>query len=206
MSKEYPKTVKLKKGNVIVRPLEPADEKELLQFFRNLPEESTAYLKHDVRDPEVVKRFFTRRNSKYVWSILGMTEQGEIVGDATLLMRPSGWFQHIGKVRVVVAKAYRRQRLATMLIEELVVEATKRSLLRLEAVILDSQLGAHLALDQLGFRERAVLKKHALLPSGVLHDLIIMTTTINNLNSRKQRLYTNLRLPYAESEVSTNGS
>jgi len=183
MASTYPKQVTLKNKELIeLRPLDPSrDEKALIQFFAGLPRESTAFLKDDVRDPEVVRRFISKADPDTIWAILAVKPDGTIVGDATLHMSQLGWRRHVGEVRVVVASTYHKQRLATALIHELVNQASLRELRKLEAQVLDSQIGAWRALERLGFAEEARLRRHAMDLDGGLHDMVILTNTVDDL-------------------------
>jgi L-amino acid N-acyltransferase YncA len=179
---QYPKLVTLKDGaTVTLRPLERGDEQALLRFFKELPPESTLFLKHDVRDPAVVKRFAQSNDPDSVWAIVALTEDGRIVGDATLHMNRRGWRRHVGEVRAVVASDFRRKRLAATLLHELVEQASVKRLRILEAQILDSQAGALKVFSRFGFHEEARLPHHALDLDGQLHDLLILTSSVDEL-------------------------
>jgi len=178
----YPKQVTLKNGQVVeLRPILDADEARLLKFFSSLPPESTQFLKHDVRDPEVVKRFIRKSEPDAIFAILAVTTEGEVVGDATLHMSQYGWRRRVGEVRGVVAAEYRKQRLATALVHELVEHASLRGLKKLEAQILDSQAGALKVFERMGFREEARLKQHATDLLGNVHDVLILTSNVDEL-------------------------
>ncbi len=196
MEGKYPQKVTLRKSNlaVVLRPLEQTDEANLIQFFSNLPEESTAFLKDNVRDPEVVKKFIREHNPETIWSILALAPDGKIVGDATLHMSHHGWRRHVGEIRVVVGSEFRKQGLATTLIHELVNQAGMRKLKKLEAQMLDNQIGARTAFEHLGFREEARLKNHAMDLSGQLHDVLILTHTVEDLWSKMENLINDLEL------------
>ena len=57
----FPKMLTLEDGtSVVVRPLEPGDERALLDFFRSVPQDERYWLREDVSDPEVVHRWLGR--------------------------------------------------------------------------------------------------------------------------------------------------
>lgn len=179
---EYPKRVALKSGEMVtLRPLEAADEEGLLRFFEDLPAESTQFLKHDVRDPAVVGRFVRNADPDAVWAIVAVTTDGRIVGDATLHTNRLGWRRHVGEVRAVVAANFRRQRLAAALVHELVEQASIKGLKILEAQMLDSQVGAVKVFSRLGFVEVARLPEHAMDIEGQVHDLLILSSSVDEL-------------------------
>lgn len=181
METSYPIKVTLKRGKtVVLRPLEQSDEAALIEFFRDLPRECTEFLKDDVKNPEVVKRFVQKKDPESVWSVLAFSE-GRVVGDATLHMYQHGWRRHLGEIRVVVAPEFQKQGLASTLIHELVNKATLHELRKLEALILDNQVQARKAFERFGFREEARLHDHAMDLDGRLHDLVILTNTVDDL-------------------------
>jgi RimJ/RimL family protein N-acetyltransferase len=189
----YPKKVTLKNGERIeLRPLVASDEAALVQFFTDLPRESTEFLKEDVRDPEVVKRFISKADPETTWAVVALNPQGQIVGDATLHMAKLGWRRHLGEVRVVVGSDYHKQRLATAMIHELVNQASIKELKKLEAQILDSQIGARKALERMGFVEEARLKAHAMDLEGTLHDVAFLTNTVDDLWKKMEDLISDM--------------
>jgi RimJ/RimL family protein N-acetyltransferase len=192
MANRYPKKITLKSGEVVeLRPLAASDEAALVAFFAALPPESTEFLKDDVRDPEVVKRFIRKADPDTIWAMLAVAGD-KIVGDATLHVSQIGWRRHVGEVRVVVAPDYHKQRLATALIHELVNQASHKELQKLEAQILDSQVGARKAFEKLGFSEEARLKEHAIDLQGRLHDLVILTNTVDDLWSKMEDMISDM--------------
>jgi RimJ/RimL family protein N-acetyltransferase len=197
---QYPKRVTLRSGaSLTLRPLTEADEAALLRFFGALPQESTQYLKEDVRAPEAVLRhFFRERDPERDWSVIALLDDGRIVGEATLHADRHGWRRHVGEVRVVVDPGMQKQRLATTLIHELVNQASVRGLRKLEAQILHAQAGARAAFDHLGFREEARLVGHALDHLGSAHDLLLLTVAVDDLWRKMENLITDMELrPYS---------
>ena len=136
----------------------------------------------------MVKGFITALNHERVWSLVALKEQGQIVADATLHMTPRGWRRHVGEVRVVVSPAFHKVGLATSLIHELVNQASLRGLQKLEAQILDSQVGARMAFEHLGFREEGRLKGHAMDLDGRPHDLVLLTNTVDDLWNKMETM------------------
>lgn len=188
MDQGYPKKVTLKNGaSVTLRPLSGDDEAALHRFFSALPQESTEFLRDDVRDRQTIARWVRERDPDRIWVLLAVAEGGEIVGNASLHLG-RGWRRHVGEVRAVVSTAMHRQRLATALVHELVNQASHRSLKKLEAQILDAQLGAHTVFQHFGFREEARLRGHALDLHGQSHDLLILTSAVDDLWKKMQDL------------------
>jgi RimJ/RimL family protein N-acetyltransferase len=193
MDQGYPRKVTLRTGKkVILRPLEDGDEEALYRFFASLPPESTDFLRDDVKDRKVVARWVQERDPDRVWVLLALEEGGAVVGNASLQLSKSGWRRHIGEVRAVVSRELQKQHLATALVHELVNQASLLSLKKLEAQILDVQQGARTVFERFGFREEARLRGHALDLHGKVHDLVILTSAVDDLWKKMEDLIEDL--------------
>lgn len=193
MSNGFPKRVKLKNGRVVtLRPLEKSDETGLGRFFAELPREATEFLRDDVRDPQVIRRFIEERDPDRVYCILALADGDRIVADATLHKDPRGWRRHLGEIRVVVAPELQKQRLASALIRELVAHASFVGLKKVVAQILDSQPEVKLAFERHGFRQEARLVGHALDMHDRPHDILVLTNDVEALWDSMQDLLTDL--------------
>ncbi|MBI2894465.1 MAG: GNAT family N-acetyltransferase [Deltaproteobacteria bacterium] len=193
MSNGLPKRVKLKNGRVVtLRALEKSDEAALGRFFAGLPPEATEFLRDDVRDPGVIRHFIEERDPDRVFCILAVTEDGQVVADATLHKDPRGWRRHLGEIRVVVAPEVQKLRLASAMIRELVTHATFVGLKKVVAQILDSQAEVGAAFQRLGFCQEARLVGHALDMHGQQHDILVLTNDVDALWDRMQDLLTDL--------------
>lgn len=178
---EYPKTLKLKDGTVVQLRLMSADDlPKLLEFFRTLPEEDRLFLKDDVTSQEVIERWIRELDYDRVLPVLADAE-GKIVGDATLHLQKYGWSRHCGEIRLVVARDFQRKGLGTILAREIFHHAVLRGLQKLQALMIESQIGALKAFRKLGFRKEATLKDHVLDLKGNRHDLVIMTNDVAEL-------------------------
>ena len=178
---EYPKEVTLKDGSTIVlRPMVGADESALLEFFSGLTEADRLYLRHDVTNPEVIKSWAMNVDYEKVLPILALAD-GKVVGDATLHRNPFSWMRHVGSIRIVVGKEYRKKGLARTLAAEIFQLALTAKLEKLVAEMLTDQKDAQRVFSRLGFVEEATLKDHVLDSAGKKHDMLIMTNDVNTL-------------------------
>ena len=171
----YPKELTLDDGQTVtVRPLRPGDQAALLAFFRAIPAEDRWWLREDVSDPAVIRRWITDLDYDRVLPLIALTDS-TIVADATLHRRGFGARHHIGEVRVVVAPAYRGRGLGYTLLVELTEIATAAGLARLEAeIIARAQSGALEAVEQIGFERVAVIPDHLVGPDDRPHDLLYL--------------------------------
>ena len=174
LEERFPKPVKLEEGTrVILRPLIPQDEAALIEFFKAMPEEDLLYLRDDVKDPQVIKRWCQNLDYEVTLPLIADLE-GKIVGDATLHQEKRGWRCHIGTVRVVIHPQYRGKGLATHLVGELCGIATDIGLVKLDAEFMAEQTRPIAIFEKLGFVNMAVLPQHVRDVKGESHDLVIM--------------------------------
>lgn len=178
----YPKKVRVKGGaELTLRPAAPSDEQALLEFFRErVPEADRRFLKEDVTDPEVIKRWLGQLDFDRVFPIFAF-DGDELVGDATLHRDPGGWSQHVGEIRVVVAQAWQRKGVAHALIRELVDRANEQGLELLEAHVLEGQHAAQQTLEALGFHPETVLRNRAKDRTGRRRNILVMTNDVSEL-------------------------
>jgi RimJ/RimL family protein N-acetyltransferase len=174
MLEEYPKELVLKDGaRVTLRPLEPADAEQLVAFFRRIPLEDRWYLRHDVSDTTLVRRWALEVDYERVIPIIALSE-GQIIGDATLHRRRYGSSRHVGKVRIVIDPAYRAKRLGTWMLLDLIQLATGLGLEKLVAEIASNETAALKAFRRLDFVREGVIPELHKDPSGQECDLVIM--------------------------------
>ncbi len=184
----YPKDVTLRDGTAVrLRPMEAADAPALLTFFRALPEEDRAFLKDDVTQQEIIDRWVRELDYERVLPMLAFDGK-RVVGDATLHRQRQGWSRHVGEIRCVVARKFRKKGLGTTLIGELYRNAVGMGLDRIVAQMMESQTGAIAAFEKLGFQREAVLKGHVRDIHGKKHSLVVMSNDITELWHRMDDL------------------
>lgn len=190
---DYPKTVRLKGGDeLVLRPCEKSDAKALLEFFtQKVPEEDRRFLKDDVADPAVIKRWVENIDFSRIFPLLALVGD-ELIGDATLHCNPYGWSKHVGEIRVVVARAWQRKGVAQELTNELVSRAHDQGLEILEAHVLEGQHAAQGALEALGFHAETVLLKRAKDRTGRHRNILVMTNDVSDLWRKMEELVNRL--------------
>ncbi len=171
----YPKEVVLKDGQeAVIRPLAAEDEQLLRTFYQEIPEADRWYMRYDVLDPEVIRKWFASLDTGTVHSIVAVSGE-KIVAHASLHMRGYGSTQHVGRLRIMVLPPFRRKRLGTWMLLDLIQLAMDKGLrdLRSDFVvgIEDSAIDAAHKLD---FFEKACLKAYVKDPQGNRHDMLIM--------------------------------
>jgi GNAT superfamily N-acetyltransferase len=177
----YPKECVLKDcREAIIRRLAPGDKKLLAQFYEKIPAADRWYMRYDATHPDVLHRWFEGLESGFVDSIVAVCGAC-IVGHGSLHMRGFGVTQHVGRLRIVVLPEYRRQRLGTWLMLDLVQLAMDKGL---EVVRTDLVSGiedaAIEAAQKLDFFKGGVLGDYAKDHEGKRRDIVIMLKHLHN--------------------------
>src|SRR3989338_4983258 len=91
LEERFPKPAKGEDGKrLILRPLIPEDESALLEFFNSMPGEDLLYLRDDVKNPEVIKKWCQTLDYEVILPLVADVE-GKIIADATLHQEKRGW-------------------------------------------------------------------------------------------------------------------
>ena len=179
--REFPKRILLRDNTpVTLRPLVPADEDALLEFFRRLSPEDRQFLRDDVMQPETIRAWCREPDYDRVLPILA-EQEGRIIGDATLHRRPSGWMRHVGEIRVATDPFFRRRGLASTLAREIFYLALQAGLDKMVAEVAADQVAAANVFEKLGFSREARLVGQIVDLQGRKHDLLILSTDIPTL-------------------------
>jgi L-amino acid N-acyltransferase YncA len=155
------------------------DAKMLAQFYEKIPVADRWNMRYDAARPEVLEKWFEGLESGFVESIVALCES-TIVGHASLHMRGFGVTRHVGRLRIVVLPEYRRQRLGTWLMLDLIQLAMDKGL---EAIRTDLVAGiedaAIEAATKLDFFKAGVLADYAKDHEGHRRDLVIMVKRLH---------------------------
>lgn len=176
----YPKDVVLKDGGeAVIRPLEKEDESLLRQFYTEIPEADRWYMRYDVMDPAVIRKWIDGIDAGNVFSIIALSAE-RIVGHASLHMRGYGSTQHVGRFRIMVLPEFRYRRLGTWLLLDLIQLSMDKGLGEIRAdFVLGIEASAIEAAYKFDFFEKAVLKGYVKDQQGNPHDLLIMTKRLH---------------------------
>jgi RimJ/RimL family protein N-acetyltransferase len=177
----YPKTVTLKNGaEAVIRPLARGDFEHLHAFFQALPEGDRLFLRHDVRDPEMVRKWTEELDYERVIPLVALDGE-DIVGSGSLHIIPHEWMRHVGHIRLVTATSHRNRGLGALITRELVALAEERNLEKLQAHVISDNKGAIKMFGALGFKTVAVLEGMVKDRSWKNRDLAIMVNDVANL-------------------------
>jgi GNAT superfamily N-acetyltransferase len=171
----YPKEIVLKDGQeAVIRHLEKGDKAALREFYARIPESDRWYMRYDVRDPSVIRKWIDSVDLGTVYSIAALTE-GYIIAHASLHLRGFGSTAHVGRLRIMVLPEYRHKRLGTWMLLDLIQLAMDKGLSEIRADFVsgieDAAIESAVKLD---FFKRAVLEDYVKDPDGHRHDMIVM--------------------------------
>ena len=179
----YPKNLDIDGESITVTPLRPEHESALLDFFLRVSEEDRYYLKDNVTSPQVIARWISELDYDRALPLLAISEEGQIIADATLHRMRAGARRHIGEVRIVVDARYRQHGIGSTLIQELAAIAHDTGLEKLvaEAVVAPRRHGLN-TLESLGFVRVATLPSHARDVAGRPCDIVISELSLGRWN------------------------
>jgi len=182
MFRDYPKKVVLKNGKqVTLRLLIKKDKQKLIDFFSRIPMEDRMFLKEDVADVSVIESWIKSIDYTRVIPIIAEIDDEKIIGDATLHMRTFGWTRHVGEIRIVTEREFRRQHLGFLLAREIFQLAMSLKLEKVIAEMMENQYAAISVFQTLGFSKEAVLEDHVMDLNGDKHNLVIMSQNVTSL-------------------------
>jgi len=171
----FPQQVRLRSGATIeLKPMVPADQDKVLEFFLRVPEEDRYFLKDDVTSPRVIEGWVAHLDYDRALPLLAWCD-GNVVGNAVLVRSRIGARRHIGELRVVVDPEYRNLGLGSVMTRQLCEIAADAEL---DKVVVELVAGreeeAIAAMERLGFLRSARLPEYFRDPKGHPHDLVVM--------------------------------
>ena len=171
----YPKELVLKDcTEVVLRPLGPEDREHVLQFFNDLPMANRWYLKEDPTRPEIVDKWIRNQAIGKSFCVMAIHED-RVVAHASLLRRLQGGRQHVGRIRLMVARDFRNKRLGTWMMFDLIRRAMELGLEKLRTdFIIGVEDMAIEAARKLDFVKEGVLRNYYRDDSGNYFDYQIM--------------------------------
>ena len=176
----YPKEVVLKdRSEAVIRPLETGDEAMLSRFYGAMPEKDRWYMRHDVTNPQVIRKMIDSVGRSNVFSTVAVVDE-RIVAHASLLMRGHGSTQHVGRLRIAVLTGYRHKRLGTWMLLDLIQYAMDAGLNDLRAdFVVGIEDNAIESARKLDFFKVAVIPEYVKSPRGIRYDLQIMVKRLH---------------------------
>lgn len=175
------KTVQLKDNcEVLIREMTREDLAGSLAFFASLSEDDRAYLRRDTRKREVVERRIREVESGAAIRLVAVVGD-QIVADGSLELFGEEWKQHVGELRLIIARPYRRKGLGTRMARELFLLASSAKLEEIVVRMMRPQKAARSIFRKLGFRQEVVLPDYVKDLGGTKQDLILMRCDLEAL-------------------------
>jgi RimJ/RimL family protein N-acetyltransferase len=175
------KTVKLKdQTEVLIRPMTRDDLERSHDFFCALPEEDRAYLRRDVTKLEVIEERVREMEQGNVKRLIALVDD-KIVADGALELSGHAWKQHLGELRLIVARPYQHKGLGMLMMRALYDIARSTGLEEIVIKMMGTQTAARNICERLGFRQNAVLRNYLKDRGGTKRDLILMRCDLEEL-------------------------
>lgn len=186
--KNYPQTYKLKNGEeVVIRLLEPRDEKELNRFFASLPEAELNYFRTDVRNPEIIHGWIENIDHQRRIRLVVFHKE-RMIAEWAVIHREYGWSRHVCEIRGMIHPDWRGLGLGNMLIYDLLTIAHE---LEKEKVVLEVLAQQKLVIrrfEKIGFQQEALFKNHVKDSRGRVSDLIVMSMELEPAWKKMEQL------------------
>jgi GNAT superfamily N-acetyltransferase len=178
----YPaRQVTLRDGSpVTLRGLQPADAGALVAFFAALPAEDRYWMKDDVTDPDIVRRWAEESGTGRSVAVVAEAA-GQIVADAVLVHHRGTFRAHQAEIRVSILPAYRGKGLGTILVRDLAELAWELDLEFVEfELVAGPQDAAIEAVRSLGAFEAGTLSDFVRDAAGRPHDVVFLRIALGS--------------------------
>ena len=101
--------------------------------------------------------------------------------DAALELESQGWKEHVGELRLIVARPFQRKGLGTLMARELYLLAAREKVEEIVVKMMRPQSAAYSIFKKIGFVEDATLSEYVKDRSGSKQDLIVMRCDLRSL-------------------------
>lgn len=165
------------------RLMTDTDEAAVLKFTQSLPPHDLLFVRRDVSSPRVVSAWVNGMEQGENVTVVAINNAGEIVGTAALFRDSLSWSAHVGEVRVLINPALRGIGFGRALIEDCFKLALQQGLARINAQMTVDQKAAITIFEELGFRGCALLKDYAQDRDGTLHDIVILSCDVDQMQA-----------------------
>jgi ribosomal protein S18 acetylase RimI-like enzyme len=152
--------------------LEGAHCDALLQFFRALPDSDRTFIKEEVTDPDVVRAWSAAEARGRRW--VAQEPDGDGVVGYVAVLPLTGWSDHVGEIRLVVAPESRGSGLGRQLARHALVHAVEAGLTKVIVEVVADQAPSLALFTGLGFSGEALLVDQIRDRDGQLRDLMVL--------------------------------
>jgi L-amino acid N-acyltransferase YncA len=175
------KKVQIKDGQkLLIRSMTQGDVDRSLRFFKELSVKDRMYLRRNVIDKDVIKERIREIRSGNVKRLVALHDEN-IVADGALEKGTPEWKSHIGELRLIVARPYRRKGVGMLMARELYFIALKEKIEQIVVKIMKPQDSAIKIFKELGFKSDAEFPRYVKDQKGSRHGLIVMRCNVKSL-------------------------
>jgi L-amino acid N-acyltransferase YncA len=167
-------------SEVLIREMTRKDLAGSLAFFESLSEEDRTYLRRDVTKTEVVERRIREVEGGSTRRLVAIAGD-HIVADGSLELSGEEWKKHIGELRLIIARPYRRKGLGIRMARELFLLAASARVEEIVVRMMRPQEAARSIFRKLGFRQEVILPDYVRDLSGTKQDMILMRCDLEGL-------------------------
>jgi ribosomal protein S18 acetylase RimI-like enzyme len=158
-----------------IRQLSPDDLPIVTRFFENLPEEDLTFFKEVVDDTVLARWCNAERDLR--WLVVG--EDGE--PQAMLGIFPGKlWSAHVGELRLVVGRDFRRMGLGRRLARYGLAQAVRMGMSKIVVEVVAEKEGDISMFTSIGFDPEALLRDHIRDRDGNLRDLVVLSHEVGD--------------------------
>ncbi len=182
-ARTYPRTVRLREGDVELRFMRAGDEAAVLAFARDLAAHDLLFLPRDITHPKVLAAWVHELERGALTTLLAF-RNGAVIGCATIAREPLSWSPHVAELRVVVATTARGIGLGRLLSADAGELAVASGVEKLIAKLTPDQIGAVTVFETMGYKAEALLRDHVKDAQGVKHDLVILSLDVERFRAR----------------------
>ena len=175
IARQYPRQVDLTDGSQVeLELMGSTDIDDMLAFARTLRPHDLMFLRVNITDRPVVEHWVDSIRAGRTITVLAR-QDGEVLGESTLLHNEANWTRHLGEIRIQISPAARRRGLARVLAQEIDAIAKQLGLQLLTARMTLDQSAAQAVFRRLGFQREAVLWEYAITPDGETRNVLVAT-------------------------------
>ena len=175
IARQYPRQVDLTDGSQVeLELMGSTDIDDMLAFARTLRPHDLMFLRVNINDRPVVEHWVDSIRAGRTITVLAR-QDGEVLGESTLLHNEANWTRHLGEIRIQISPAARRRGLARVLAQEIDAIAKQLGLQLLTARMTLDQSAAQAVFRRLGFQREAVLWEYAITPDGETRNVLVAT-------------------------------
>ena len=168
------------KGNtrIMLRLLHEGDRQNLIDLFQKATPTDLWFFKHDLKNRSLLNFWLNHLDYQRLLPVVAVhLEDNQLIAAATLL-RGKHTAQHIGEIKLFIAKPFRNLGLGSKILDELVQLARQERLYWLKAEVVADQKQLVTALRNKGFQIRAILEDFFVRKDGEAHDVLLLMLSL----------------------------